>query len=200
MKVAAIVGSYHKGGVTDRAVDAILASASAQGALVEKIHLADIDLRFCSNCRSCMQREGAARGVCPIPDQMAGLLDRVEEADAIVLASAMNFGTVTALMKRFIERLACYAYWPWGSRSPRPRCGAPHRRAVLVATCAAPAFLARLATPMAAILRQAAGLLGARTVGVLFVGCAALEQSPPLGVRASRKARLLGKKLLGGRV
>lgn len=26
----------------------------------------------------------------------------------------MNFGSVTAIMKRFIERLTVYAYWPWG--------------------------------------------------------------------------------------
>jgi multimeric flavodoxin WrbA len=45
---------------------------------------------------------------------MGAILDEIAASDAVVLASPMNFWTVTALMKRFIERLVCFAYWPWG--------------------------------------------------------------------------------------
>ena len=195
VKIAAIVGSYRKGGVVDQVVDEIIASAGAEGAQVAKLYLLDTHIEFCTNCRLCTQVAEGARGICPIADQMAQVLDLIEGSDAVVLASPVNFGSVTALMKRFIERLVCYAHWPWGMRAPKPRCQDRPRRAVLVASCAAPAILARFMTPIAKTLKQTAGLLGARTVGVVFVGLAAREQRQEPGEKVREKARLLGKKL-----
>ena len=195
MRITAIVGSYRKDGVIDQAVDEMLAAARAAGAETTKIYLADTRIEFCTNCRLCAQQDGAARGFCPIADQMGEVLDQVEASDAIILASPTNFATVTALMKRFIERLVCYAYWPWGMAAPKTRNRQMPRRAVLVASSAAPALLARLGTSIVKLLKQAASLLGARTVGVLFIGLAAGKDRQDPGERIRKKARLLGKKL-----
>ena len=121
MQVTAIVGSYRKGGIVDSAVDEILAAAKEAGADVTKIYLIDKHVEFCRNCRACMQPEGPKRGDCSLADEMGAILDQIERSDAFVLASPMNFGTVTAVMKRFIERLACYGYWPWETTSPKVR-------------------------------------------------------------------------------
>jgi len=196
IRITAIVGSYRKGGIIDQAVDEMLAAAREAGAETSKIYLVDTRIEFCSNCRLCSQQNGAARGVCPIVDPMGELLDQVEASDAIILASPTNFATVTALMKRFIERLVCYAYWPWGAAAPKARSRDLPRRAVLVASSAAPALLARLGTSIVRVLKQAAGLLGARTVGVLFIGCAARQNRQDPGERVRRQARLLGKRLV----
>ena len=195
VRITAIVGSYRKGGVIDQAVEEMLASAREEGAETTKIYLVDTRIEFCTNCRLCAQKDGAARGVCPIADQMGDVLDQVEASDAIILASPTNFATVTALMKRFIERLICYAYWPWGTASPKPRARQMPRRAVLVASSSAPAFVARLAFSIVKLLKQAAALLGARTVGVLFIGLAAREKQQNLSEGVGKKARLLGRKL-----
>jgi putative NADPH-quinone reductase len=195
VRITAIVGSYRKDGVIDQAVDEMLAAARAAGAETTKIYLADTRIEFCTNCRLCAQQDGAARGFCPIADQMGEVLDQVEASDAIILASPTNFATVTALMKRFIERLVCYAYWPWGMATPKTRNRQLPRRAVLVASSAAPALLARLGTSIVKLLRQAASLLGAKTVGVLFIGLAAGKDRQDPGERIRKKARLLGKKL-----
>jgi multimeric flavodoxin WrbA len=197
-KITAILGTYRKGGVIDSAVDEILASAREAGAETEKIYLIDRHIEFCTNCRTCTQQEGAKRGQCPMADEMSAVLDRIERSDAIILASPMNFWTVTAVMKRFIERLVCYAYWPWGKAAPKVRTKRKDKRAVIVVSSAAPSLLARLMTRMVGLLKSCAGLLGAKTVGVLFIGLAAREQKPDLGSRAKRKARRLGKKLVGG--
>ena len=194
-RITAIVGTYCKGGVVDQLVDELLASAGADGAAVGKIYLLDTSIEFCTNCRLCTQQAGGARGICPIADQMTTVLDAVEASDSIVLASPVNFGTVTAVMKRFIERLVCYAYWPWGKPAPKVRRQKTARCAVLIASSAAPALLARLATPTVKLLKQAATLLGAQTVGVLFVGFAAREKDQRPGERARKKARRLGRKL-----
>jgi len=195
VRITAIIGSYRKGGIIDQTVDEMLAAAREAGAETTKIYLVDTRIEFCTNCRLCAQQDGAARGVCPIADQMGDVLDQVEASDAIILASPTNFATVTALMKRFIERLVCYAYWPWGAAAPKARARHLPRRAVLVASSAAPALFARLGTSIVKLLKQAAGLLGAKTVGVLFIGLAARQSRQDPGERVRKKARLLGKKL-----
>lgn len=195
MKITAILGTYRKNGVIDAAVDEILASAREAGADTEKIYLIDRHIEFCTNCRACTQQQGDRRGPCPLIDDMNGLLDNIEHADAFVLASPMNFWTVTAVMKRFIERLVCYAYWPWGKHTPKTRNVPKTKRAVVVVSSACPALLARLMTRMVGLLKTCARLLGAKTVDVLFIGSAAGEVKADIGVCARKKARRLGKKL-----
>jgi NAD(P)H-dependent FMN reductase len=194
-RVTAIVGSYRKGGVIDTAVDEILSAAEAAGAESARICLIDRHIEFCRNCRSCTQEKGERRGACPIDDAMDGILDQIECSDAIVLASPVNFGTVTAVMKRFIERLACYAWWPWGATIPKGRNKALDKRAVLVVSSAAPSILVRLHPGVAGLLKKAAGILGARTAGVLYLGLAATRERQGIGEGARRKARRLGKIL-----
>lgn len=193
--ITAIVGTYRKGGVIDVAVREMLDSAREAGAETETIHLVDTHIEFCANCRACTQGEGRERGPCPIGDDMGAVLDRIERSDAIVLASPMNFGTVTAIMKRFIERLVCFAYWPWGMKAPQVRDERKEKLAVVVGSSAAPAFLARLTTGMVGLLKKSAELLGARTIGVLFVGLAAQRPGQELGERTRKEARRLGKML-----
>lgn len=195
VRVIALVGSYRKGGVIDTAVDEILSAAEEAGAETGRIYLADIPIEFCRNCRSCTQEHGERRGACPINDAMAGILDEIERSDAFVLASPVNFGTVTAVMKRFIERLACYAWWPWGAKIPKARSRARDKRAVLVMSSAAPALLVRLRTGIAGLLKEASGILGARTSEVLYLGLAATRERQGIGEGAKRKARRLGKSL-----
>jgi NAD(P)H-dependent FMN reductase len=195
MKIIAITGSYRKGGVTDLAVDEILAAAKACGAQVSRICLTEAQIGFCMNCRDCAQKEGVKRGACRIDDGMGRILDEIEAADGLVLASPVNFGTVTAVMKRFLERLVCYAYWPWGRRIPKARRRQRDKAALLVVTSAAPAFLVRMQAGSTGMLKQAANLLGAKTAGILAIGCAATREKPVLSPRARARARALGAKL-----
>lgn len=197
MKITAIVGSYRKGGVVDSAVEEILAAAKQQGAEVEKIWLLDEQVEFCTNCRSCTQHEGTGRGQCPMDDAMARILDRIDASEGLILASPVNFWTVTALMKRFIERLVCYGYWPWGS-FPRNRPQPRRKRAVVVASCAAPAWAGRYLTNTVKTLKRAAKLLGARQVDTLFMGSVAREPKEDLGDKIKTRARRLGQRLASG--
>ncbi|MEI6757431.1 MAG: flavodoxin family protein [Chlorobium sp.] len=199
VKILAIIGSYRKGGIIDRAVEEILASAKECGAETRKIWLIDRPLSFCTNCRSCTQKEGLQHGLCVLEDDMESLLQEVERADTLVLASPMNAGTVTAVMKLFIERLVCFGYWPWGTPAPKSRNPVKTKRALLVASSAAPSVFARLSGDVTRLLKTAANLVGARTVGVLFIGLAAQKQQQELSKRSKKKARLLGQKLAEGK-
>jgi multimeric flavodoxin WrbA len=197
-KVTAIMGTYRKGGTIDSATDAILAGAADSGAEVSKIYLLDRHIEFCRNCRTCTQKEGPQRGACPIKDEMPDILDELERSDAIVLGSPMNVGTVTALMKRFMERLVCRYYWPWGLGAPKLRNEVRSKRAVLVASSAAPALMARMQSKIIPLMNKRAGALGARKTGVLFIGLAAMEKHMRLSDRTIQKAHRLGRKLVTG--
>jgi len=70
------------------------------------------------------------------------------------------------------------------------------KKAVVVASSAAPSLMALLFTQTTGLLKKAAGLLGARTVGVIFVGLAAREEKQKVPERIMKKARLLGKRLV----
>lgn len=195
-KVTAIIGSYRQGRMIDTAVEEMLAAAAECGAETTSICLRDRSIEFCINCRACTQQQGIRRGACPLADGMDDILDEIEGADALILASPVNFGTVTAIMKQFLERLVCYAFWPWGTASPKARSPLKDKRAAIVVSSAAPAVMTRLLTGTAGTLNKAAGLLGAKSAGVLIIGLAALREQQELSASVRHKARRLGRKLV----
>ncbi len=194
-KVVAIVGSYRKGGTIDSAVEAVLEGAREKGAETHTIYLTDRHVEFCTNCRACVQPPGEVRGKCAQKDDLEPMLQEIEAADAVVLASPVNFYNATAIFRRFLERLLGYAYWPWGQNAPRARSKRQPRKAVLVASSAMPGFLIPVATGTGKALSLAAKMLGARPVGKLWIGLASAEPLHPLSARNRRRARRLGWKL-----
>lgn len=195
--VLGIVGSYRKGGAIDQAVSTVLVAAAAGGAATEKIYLLDSHIEFCTNCRICTQQPGPDPGRCFLEDDMAGIIERIEGADALVLGAPVNFGNVNALTQRFLERLAGYSHWPWGEPAPKTRKkGRPPKPAVLVTASAMPAIMGRLLTGSRRGLKLGADAVGAKPVATLFVGLAALRERQELPERMIRKARSAGQKLV----
>jgi putative NADPH-quinone reductase len=194
-KIVAITGSYRRGGAIDSAVEAVLEGARQMGAETQTIRLTDQQIDFCTNCRQCTQAPGENRGQCPQKDDLESILTAIEAADGLVLASPVNYWNVTAIFRKFMERLLGYVYWPWGQGAPRPRSKRQPRRAVLIASSAMPGFLIPLATGAAKALRIAAKSLGAKTVGCLWIGLVSQEPQPRLSQRVLCRARSMGKNL-----
>ena len=139
-KIVAIVGSYRKGGTVDAAVEAVLAGAREHGAATHTIYLTEQHIEFCQNCRTCTQTPGEARGTCPQHDDLAAILSEIDAADGVVLGAPVNCFNVTAIFRRFLERLVGCCYWPWGQPMPRMREKVMWRKAasfILRSTCAA---------------------------------------------------------------
>jgi len=198
-KVVAIVGTYRKGRVIDSAVDEILKGAAAGGAETVKIDLMDKHIEFCSNCRACTQAEGVgAPGKCVQDDDMTAILDEIAGADVLVLASPVNVGRVTALMKRFIERLVVLVYWPWGAPAPKCRMTGAGKEAITVTSSACPAFLGRILMPAPLrLLKTASKLMGAKVRKSLYFGLAAKTEDGTLSEKNRFKAYKAGQKLVG---
>src|ERR1700676_115751 len=129
-RVVAIVGSYRRGGTVDTVVDGVLAGARERGAETKKFYLIEKHIEYCRNCRACTQEAGSVRGACAIHDDMPSILQEIDDADAVVLGSPVNFYNVTAVFRTFLERLVGCAYWPWGQPAPKPRSKELPRKAV----------------------------------------------------------------------
>lgn len=127
-KILAINGSYRKNGVTDQTIEVFGMEANKADIQFEEVILRNYDIGFCTNCRSCTQTPGSKPGICVLDDGMAELITKLEEADAFLLASPTNFGSVTAIYKRFMERLVTYAYWPWDMNAPQYRKAGSERK------------------------------------------------------------------------
>jgi multimeric flavodoxin WrbA len=195
-KILALLGTYRKGHVIEKIVDEILKSASEQGAKTEKIFLPDKKIEFCMNCRNCTQIEGVKRGKCIHNDDMGSILNIVDDSDGIVIASPVNFSNVTAMTRRFMERLICYTYWPWGGSFPRTRIKRANKKAVLVSASGAPSFFVYLLTGTFKALKIHADIIGARSVGRVCMGFASGKETPDLPVSIVRKAKRFAQRLL----
>lgn len=195
--VLAINGSYRDDGITDQVVEAMAQALTSNGADVEIILLRDYPIEFCLNCRECTQQPGIAPGVCVQHDGMQALVDKIEQADAYILASPTNFGSVTAIFKRFMERLVVYAYWSWDMNAPRYRkADQPRKKAILVWSCAAPAMMGRWLHGTHKLLKMTAKTIGADTVGAVYTGMIAKQPHPILPNHVLTKIKSLSAKLV----
>ncbi|WP_163336068.1 flavodoxin family protein [Desulfopila sp. IMCC35008] len=196
-KILAISGSYRDGGITDQIIERFEHAAHKAGIQMEIIALRDVPIEFCTNCRNCTQEPGTTPGKCVLNDNMGDLVQKIEEADGYIFASPTNMYSVTALFRRFLERLVVFGYWPWDMNAPKFRKdGGVRKKAVLVSSCAAPGIMGRIFYDTMKPLKRAAKLVGADSVGSLFVGLISKDKSPVLTEQYNRKIDSLVKKLV----
>jgi len=197
-KIVAIVGTYRKGKVIDTLASEVLRGAADGGAETEKIYLVDKHIEFCENCRTCVQEKDVGRrGTCVHDDDMAGILDKVDAADGLVLAAPTNFANVNALTRRFMERLIVYGYWPWDAKIPKLRVKKPTRKAVTITAAACPALIARILMPgPPKALKMAATMMGAKVQTSLYFGAIAQAPEGTLTQKDRQKAHRAGIRLV----
>jgi multimeric flavodoxin WrbA len=105
MKVVGINGSPRKKWNTATLLGKALEGAASQGTETETFNLYDLTYRGCVSCFACKTKNGKSYGRCAVKDDLTPILKKVEEVDAIILASPIYFGTVTGEMRSFMERL-----------------------------------------------------------------------------------------------
>jgi len=99
MKVVGIVGSPRKNGNTEMLTAHTLRAIAEEGLATELIRLAGLDIRPCNACMVCQEEER-----CSIEDDLFPIYLKMKEADGIILASPVYYGSVTALIKGLMER------------------------------------------------------------------------------------------------
>ena len=103
MKVLAVNGSARVKGNTAALLDAALVPLREAGAECEVVNLAGKDIRGCTACGKCREKKD---GLCHGRQDYANeVLEKVKQADAIILGSPVYFADVTSEMKALIDRV-----------------------------------------------------------------------------------------------
>jgi multimeric flavodoxin WrbA len=92
-------GSPRVNGNSSTLADQAAAGARASGAEVEIFALHLMDIRPCDACDICQET-----GVCVLKDDMQKLYPKLEQADAIIIASPVYWFTISAQTKLLIDR------------------------------------------------------------------------------------------------
>ena len=103
-RILILSGSPRKNGNSAALCREFARGAQESGHETETVFLRDKKIGCCLACYHC--RTG---GVCAIRDDMAGILDKIQAADVIVMASPVYFYSIDAQMKALIDR--CVARW-----------------------------------------------------------------------------------------
>lgn len=106
MKILAICGSPRKG----NSYKALITIRDAFPLIdFEILHLNDMEFSLCKGCYGCVLR---GESHCPIKDDKGLILEKISEADGLILASPVYSHMVSALMKNFFDRFGYLAHRP----------------------------------------------------------------------------------------
>lgn len=175
-KVLILSGSPRKGGNSDILCDEFARGATEAGHKVEKIRVAEKKIGFCRACYACKDT-----GVCAIKDDMAEVLQKMIEADVLVLASPVYFYSIDAQLKALIDRTV--ARW----------LEVKDKEFYYIVT-AADEDLASADTTLACFRGYAACVEGAKEMGVIC-GMGAYEKGTVKGTPAMAEAYAMGKRV-----
>jgi multimeric flavodoxin WrbA len=103
--VLILSASPRKGGNSDLLCDQFMKGATESGHQVEKIRVQDQSINFCKGCLACQSNGGE----CVQADDMGGILEKMIQADVLVLATPVYFYNMDAQMKVLIDR-TCARY------------------------------------------------------------------------------------------
>ncbi len=98
-KVLVLSASARKGGNSDLLCDEFIKGATEAGNEVEKIFINSKKINYCIGCGVCNTTHK-----CVQKDDMAEILDKMVNADVIVLATPVYFYTMNGQLKTLIDR------------------------------------------------------------------------------------------------
>jgi len=104
-KVLILSASPRKGGNSDTLCNQFMEGAQQAGHQVEKIFLKEKKINYCTGCGACYNRGNE----CSQKDDMLEVLNKMIDADVIVMATPIYFYTMNGQMKTLIDR-TCSRY------------------------------------------------------------------------------------------
>jgi len=101
VRIVGVQGSPRKGRNTEVLLRHALAAAEEAGAETELVNLAELDVKPCVGCNTCVREKR-----CPLDDEddMTAVKEALLSADGVVFASPSYFGAVPGLLKNVMDR------------------------------------------------------------------------------------------------
>lgn len=176
-KVLILSGSPRKGGNSDILCDQFAKGAIDAGNRVEKIRIADKKIGYCHACYYCRSHGGE----CAVKDDMAEVLQKMIDADVIVLSSPVYFYSIDAQLKAVIDRTV--ARWT----------EVRNKQFYYIVTCADTEKSATLTT-LNCFRGYADCVEGTKECGVIY-GTGVYEKGKIEGTPAYKQAYEMGRKV-----
>lgn len=104
MKTIVINASPRKRWNTSQIMKSASEGAKSVGASVEYIDLYDIDLKGCMSCMVCKSKK-TDKIKCYLKDDLSPIIEKILEADTLLIGSPIYFGKVTSHFRALMERL-----------------------------------------------------------------------------------------------
>ena len=104
MKTIIINASPRKKWNTAEVLDAARKGAESVGAETEYVNLYDLVFKGCRSCLIC-KRKDKTKGKCYWRDDLTPLLEKIYEADALIIGAPIYFGQPTSEFRALLERL-----------------------------------------------------------------------------------------------
>ncbi len=114
LELLAISSSPRRRGNSELLLEAFNRGLQKEGWNVTTIRLCDLKFSPCRACEQC-----ATTGNCVVPDDLQKIYPLVVSAGAIVLATPVYFGTLSAQLKMFIDRFQCWWHAKYTLNEPR---------------------------------------------------------------------------------
>ena len=108
-----VSASPRRNGNSEQILQAFLQGAQEAGWETKIIRLNNLDLRPCQACDRC-----ASTGKCIIDDGMTQIYEDVAVCRALVLATPIYFGTLSAQLKIFMDRFQCWWHAKYTLKKP----------------------------------------------------------------------------------
>lgn len=110
VRILGISGSPVAGGNVDTILERALRSQEGRaGVEAEMIGLHELEIADCRQCNWCLKKqEGEKR--CAIEDGMSDIYARVEQADALIIATPVYFGRLSGHTACFLDRMRVYVH------------------------------------------------------------------------------------------
>lgn len=114
MRVLMISGSRNPEGQTATEAGAFVQGVRNQGGTVEEFYLPGMSIERCRQCEDNGWGICRTQGECVIEDDLAGLVDRIREADGLVFANPVYFSGLCESLRTFLDRLRRIAFHEQG--------------------------------------------------------------------------------------
>lgn len=105
MRAIFINGSPRKNKNTAQMLESAMKGAQQAGAEVELIHLQNLQFKGCGSCFACKRKGNKCNGLCAQRDDLQPVLERILQADVLVVGSPIYWSYPTGMFRNFIERL-----------------------------------------------------------------------------------------------
>jgi multimeric flavodoxin WrbA len=129
MKIACLLGSPRPDGNSSLIAKRLVKTAEGLGAETTTFVLNELSSMGCQGCYVCKTKLDK----CVLKDDMEKVLDTVQQADALVLASPVYYGDITSQLKCFVDRSFSYLK-PDYITNPQPSRLAPGKKMVFIST------------------------------------------------------------------